>query len=57
MIESNHDMIQRIAKLYDVPRELRHPHRREPVLRITHMDVINAELEAGPGEQDQTRQQ
>jgi len=57
MIESNHDMIQRIAKRYDVPMNIdTQPLSREPVQRITRMDVRNAELDARPGESEQPRQ-
>ena len=58
MTETKHDMIQRIVERYDVPMMIdTHPLNREPVLRITLMDVINAGLDVGPGTTEHTRQQ
>lgn len=59
MIETNHAMLQRIAKRYDVPMSLIDTHAlsAEPVRRITRMDVRNARQSVQPGTPDHTRQQ
>ncbi len=54
MTETNHAMLQRIAKQYDVPMSLLDARAisAEPVQRVIIMDVSNAEHTEGPGTTD-----
>jgi hypothetical protein len=51
--ESKHDMIQRIAKLYDVPMNLiDYGEDNEPVSRVDYMDVRISDELIQPGALD-----